>query len=73
MIGSWLVIRLLKMWAMQAGEKSWYNPLKEARLSNGLFPVGTKLGKVAELVEGTTLLTWQGLIALAGSNPALSA
>lgn len=30
-------------------------------------------GKVAELVEGTTLLTWQGLIALAGSNPALSA
>ena len=32
-----------------------------------------KNGEVAELVESTTLLTWQGLIALAGSNPALSA
>lgn len=35
--------------------------------------VKRNFGKVAELVEGTTLLTWQGLIALAGSNPALSA
>lgn len=28
---------------------------------------------MAELAEGTTLLTWQGLIALEGSNPSLSA
>ena len=28
---------------------------------------------MAELVESTTLLTWQGLIALKGSNPFLSA
>ncbi len=28
---------------------------------------------MAELAEGTTLLTWQGVKLLAGSNPALSA
>ena len=32
-----------------------------------------KHGEVAELAEGTTLLTWQGVKLLAGSNPALSA
>lgn len=31
------------------------------------------IGEVAELAEGTTLLTWQSLIALEGSNPSLSA
>lgn len=28
---------------------------------------------MAELVEGTTLLTWQGVKSLEGSNPSLSA
>ena len=28
---------------------------------------------MAELAQGTTLLTWQGVKTLAGSNPALSA
>ena len=32
-----------------------------------------RIGEVAELAEGTTLLTWQGLISLEGSNPSLSA
>ncbi len=30
-------------------------------------------GEVAELVESTTLLTWQALQGLEGSNPSLSA
>ena len=30
-------------------------------------------GEVAELVESTTLLTWQGVKTLEGSNPSLSA
>ena len=33
----------------------------------------TAYGEVAELVEGTTLLTWQGVKLLEGSNPSLSA
>ena len=35
--------------------------------------MNTKIGDVAELAEGTSLLTRQGIKALGGSNPLVSA